>query len=67
MMRIQFKQTPKKNKPDPNLQRRFTIPSTRTVEASLAGNSANKVFFNSVNGADPSTGNFLIATAYNFN
>jgi hypothetical protein len=66
MMRIQFKQTPKKNKPDPNLQRRFTIPSTY-CRGNLAGNAANKVFINSVNGADPSTGNFLIAAAYNFN
>jgi hypothetical protein len=32
----------------------------------LAGNAANKVFFNSVNGADSSTGNFLIAAAYKF-
>ena len=32
----------------------------------LAGNVANKVFFNSVNGADPSTGYFLIAAAYKF-
>ena len=66
MMRIQFKQTPNKNKFDPDHQRRLTFPSTY-CRGNLAGNTANKVFFNSVNGADPSTGNFLIAAAYNFN
>jgi hypothetical protein len=41
----------------------FTNACTR---GNLAGNAANKVFFNSVNGADSSSGNFLIAAAYKF-
>lgn len=46
--------------------RRLTIPLTRTIEAIWREMPPIKVFFNSVNGTDSSTGNFLIAAAFKF-